>query len=169
MDVTGTGVPVDEVVAAVKDAIKLAGISSTDSDRDLRVSSIQLVLNAIATVKAGGGVDFRIPFLGMKFSIGGSVTREDTHTIDITLVPPDLRQQHEIRDVPVQTALLEAIETIRSVVAGAVGGDDPFGLQDATVDLAFAVTDQGQVTFGFNGELKNQLTHTLRLGLTAQG
>src|ERR1700722_4199694 len=99
MEVSDTGVAVDEVVDAVKNAIKLAGISAADSGRDLQVSSIQLILHTVATIKTGGGVDFRVPFIGMKLSLGGAVTRRDTHTIDITLTPPEL--QHEIRDSPV--------------------------------------------------------------------
>lgn len=169
MDVTDTGIPVDEVVTAVKNAIKLAGISSSDSGRDLQVVSFRLILNAVATLTAGGGVDLRVPFLGMKLSFGGSITRRDTHAIHITLMPPDLGQQHEIRDIPVETVLLEAVETIRSVMTRAAGGDDPFLLEDASVELSFAVTKEGSITLGFNGELKDEITHTLRLGLAAAG
>ena len=89
MEVSDTGVAVDEVVSAVKNAIKLANISATDTGRTCESTSFQLILNTVATATAGGGVDFRVPFLGMKLSLGGTVTRRDTHTIDITLVPPD--------------------------------------------------------------------------------
>lgn len=163
MEVTDTGVAIDEVVDGVKNVIKVASISATDTGRDLRITSLQLVLNAVATITAGGGMDFRLPFLGMKFSIGGAVTRHDTHTIDITLVPPDL--QHEVRDVAVETVLLDAIETIRTLVASAVVGDDPFLLKAGTVELCFAVTKNGSITLGFNGEFKDEITHTLRISV----
>jgi hypothetical protein len=163
MEVTDTGIAIDEVVGAVKNAIKVASISDTDTDRDLRVTSLQLVLNAVATMVLGGGMDFRLPFLGMKFSVGSAVTRHDTHTIDITLVPPDL--QYEVRDVAVETVLLDAMETIRTVVASAVAGDDPFLLKAATVELCFAVTKNGSITLGFNGEFRDEITHTLRIGV----
>ncbi len=163
MKVSDTGVAVEEVVSTVKTAIRLAGISGTDSCRDLRVNSIQLVLNTVATVTAGGGLDFRIPFLGMKLSMGGSITRRDTHKIDITLVPPDL--QHEIRDSEVETILLDAIETIRLVVSSASGGDDPFLLKASSVELSFAVTKDGSITLGINGEFKDGITQLLRIGL----
>jgi hypothetical protein len=88
MEVADTGVAIDDVVGAVKNVIKVASISNADTGRDLRVTSLQLVLNAVATMVVGGGMDFRLPFLGVKFSVGGAVTRHDTHTIDITLVPP---------------------------------------------------------------------------------
>lgn len=165
MKVSSNGVAIDELVAAVKNAIRMAGISSTDPDRDLRVASIQLTLNVVATVGAGGGLDFRVPFLGMKFKIGGSVTRLDTHTIDITLVPPDLSERHEIRDQPIETVLVKAIETIRRVIWRAAGGDDPFILKASTVAICFAITEDGSITLGFNGELKNEVAQTLRISL----
>lgn len=163
MEVTETGVAVDEVVDAVKNAIKLAGISAADTGRDLRVASMQLTLNTVATVTAGGGLDFRVPFVGMKLSIGTAVTRRDTHTIDMTLVPPDLR--HAVRDGAVETVLLEAIQTIRTAVARAVGGDDPFILKAGTVELRFAIAKDGSVTLGFNGEFSSEVNHTLRISV----
>jgi hypothetical protein len=164
MDVTANGIAVSDVVAAVKDAITSAGISAADSGRDLRVTGIQLTLNAIATTAAGGGLDFRIPFIGMHLSMGATVTKSDTHTIDITLVPQDLLT-YAVRDYPVETVLLDAIGTIRTIMAGAAGGNDPFLLQEGTVTLVFAVTKDGTITLGFNSEFKNEITHTLVLTL----
>jgi hypothetical protein len=96
---------------------------------------------------------------------GGSVTRLDTHTIDIALVPPDLYEQHEIRDQPIETVLVKAIETIRRVISSAATGDDPFVLKSGTVDLCFVITEDGSITLGINGELKNKFTQTLRICL----
>jgi hypothetical protein len=169
MKLSSDGVDTDELIGAVKNAIIITAISSTDADRDLQVASIQLILKVVATVNTGGGLDFRVPFLGMKLSLGGSVTRLDTHTIDITLVPPDLSVQHEIRDQPIETALVEAVETIRRVISRAAAGKDPFVLKNGVVDLCFAITEDGSITFGFNGELKNEVTHTLRLSLHDSG
>jgi hypothetical protein len=165
MNVSDNGVAIDEVVTAVQNAISLAGMSSIDSSRDLRVASIQLTIHAVATASAGGGLDFRVPFLGMKLKIGGTVTRRDTHTIDLTLVPPDIGEQHEIRDQPIEAVLVEAVQTIRAVMSRAAGGDDPFVLKTGTVDICFAVTEDGSITLGFNGELKNEVAHTLRMSL----
>ena len=165
MRVSSDGVAIDELVAAVKNAIIVAGMSSTDADRDLMVASIQLTLKVVATVGTGGGLDFRVPFIGMKLKIGGSVTRSDTHMIDIELVPPDLSERHEIRDQPIETVLVNAVETIRRVIIRAAAGDDPFVLKSGTVDLCFAITEDGSITLGINGELKNEVTQTLRISL----
>lgn len=165
MRVSSDGVAIDDLVAAVKNAIIAAGISSADADRDLRVASIQLTLQVVAAVGAGGGLDFRVPFIGMQLKIGGSVTRLDTQTIDIALVPPDLGKRHEIRDQPIETMLVDAIETIRRVISRASGGEDPFVLKSGTVDLRFAITKEGSITLGVNGELKNEVAQTLRISL----
>ncbi len=167
MKVGDTGAPVTELVTAIKDAIKIANISSTDAERDLRVASVELVLHTVAAAGGGGGIDFRVPFLGMKLKVGGSVTRSDTHTINIALEAPDSGKSYEIRDTEIEEVLVDAIETIRAVLARAAQGDDPFLLKNGTVDLSFAVTRQGGITFGFDGEFKGEVTHTLRMTLEA--
>ncbi|RAG83108.1 hypothetical protein DN069_24025 [Streptacidiphilus pinicola] len=159
-----TGLPVDDLIAVIKRAIKYANISETDASRDLRVTSVHLHLNTVATASSGGGVDFRIPFVGMQLRIGGKVTHKDTHSIELTLVPEDLAE-HEVRDGRVEEVLVDAIGTLRRLVAGAATGDDPFVLKDSTVELVFAVEEDGTIALGFEGELKNEVTHTLRLGL----
>jgi hypothetical protein len=165
VDVTDSGVPVDQLVAAVKNAICRANISSTDTGRDLRVTAAYLKLNAIAATTAGGKLDFRIPLLGLKLALGRSVTRQDTHTLEMTLIPTDLSPGHEIRDSSVETALVNAIDMLRTVMAGADGGNDPFVLKDSTVELSFAVTDDGSISLGIDGDFKDEITHTLRLTL----
>jgi hypothetical protein len=165
VEVTEDGAAIDDVVDAVKEAIKIAGISRTDNDRDLRVTSVQLVLKTIASETAGGGVDFRIPFLGMGLKVGGSVSVQDTHTLDITLVPPDLRPRPELRDGDVAAVLADSVGTIRAIVGEASGGDDPFELKTSSVELNFAVTRNGSITLGFNGELNGQVSHTLRMDI----
>jgi Trypsin-co-occurring domain 2 len=165
MDVQDNGVAIEEVVSAVKNAIKLAGISAADRGRDLRVTSIQLTLHTVAVLTAGGGIDFRVPFLGMRLALGGAVARRDTHTLTIVLAPQELRAEYEIRDSEVVTVLVEAINTIRAVTAQAIEGDDPFLLGDSTVDLSFAVTKDGSITLGFNGEFKDEISQGLRIGL----
>jgi hypothetical protein len=164
MDVT-YGVPVDELVTAIKRAIKQANVSSTDADRDLQVAMVYLKLHTIATIKAGGSLDFRIPVLGMKLKIGGSVTHQDTHSLEMTFVPEEPGPQHEVRDGEVETALVEAIETLRAVMARAAEGDDPFVLRDSSVELTFAVSEDGTVSFGVDGDLRDEVTHTMRLSL----
>ncbi len=60
---------------------------------------------------------------------------------------------------------MDAIKTIRTAVASAASGDDPFTLTESAVDISFAVTAEGTISLGVNGGLTNELTHTLTLCL----
>ena len=82
MNVPDEGVPVDALISVVKDSIKQAGVSRTSSTKDLQVASVQLILDVVASQTAGGGVDFRVPFIGMKLSLGAKITKKDVHKID---------------------------------------------------------------------------------------
>ncbi|MET8041356.1 trypco2 family protein [Micromonospora sp. NPDC005215] len=167
MDVDDYSVPVEELVSAVRYAVEQAGISTTDEGRDLRVASVQLILSAVVTTKAGGGVDFRVPVIGWKVKVGGSRSHQKTHTIDITLVAEDLQDRHELRHSAVAATLVDAITTIRAVVAAGSGGDDPLVLKAGTVELVFGVTEQGTISVGAEGELTDEVTNTLRIELVA--
>ena len=166
MNVPDEGVSVDTLISVIKDSIKQAGVSRTSQTRDLQVASVQLILDVVASKTAGGGVDFRVPFIGMKLSLGAKVTKKDTHTIDMTLVPPEERDTRQVRGAEdVQEVLVDAITTIRDVMTKAAEGDDPWILSASTIDISFAITQTGTITLGVNGELADELTHTLRLGL----
>ena len=60
---------------------------------------------------------------------------------------------------------MNAIATIRDVMTKAAEGDDPWVLSAGTIDISFAITQTGTISLGVDGELANELTHTLRLGL----
>jgi hypothetical protein len=148
----------------VKEAVKRAGVSRSSSEGDLRVESVQLVLQALASKTAGGELDFRIPFIGMRLRAGAKITGQDTHTIDMTLKPPD-QPARAVRGGNVEDTLVDAIVTIRSAMTHAAAGDDPWILSTGTVDISFGVTRTGSISLGTNGELADEVTHTLRLRL----
>jgi len=58
-----------------------------------------------------------------------------------------------------------AIETIRTAVASAASGDDPFILNDSTITISFAITTEGTISIGIDGSLSDEVTHTLSLAL----
>jgi hypothetical protein len=101
----------------------------------------------------------------MKLRAGTKVTKKDTHTIDITLVPPEDRDTRQVRSGEVEEVLVSAIATIRDVMTRAAEGDDPWILSTSTIDISFAITQTGSISLGVDGELANDLTNTLRLGL----
>jgi Trypsin-co-occurring domain 2 len=165
MEVTDEGVPVNALIGTVKESLRSAGVSRDSGEGDLQVASIQLVLNVVATESVGGKLDFRVPFIGMKLSMGAKVTKQDTHSIDITLVPPE--SDEETREVrgDIQTALVDAIGAIRGVMASAAEGEEPWVLSTSEVDISFVVTKEGSISLGAEGELTNEVTNKLRLTL----
>jgi len=163
VDVTDQGVPVDELIAVIKDSIKEAGVSATSDTHDIRVASVRLILKVVASKSIGGGLHFRVPFIGMEFSTGGKVSTQDTHTIDIELAPPSVQVRGVRGDV--EQTLVSAIETIRAAAASAAIGDDPWVLSSGTVDIAFVITKAGSISLGVEGELSHEVTHQLQLGL----
>lgn len=165
MNISDEGVPVDILLKVVKDSIKQAGVSRTSQTRDLQIASVELILNVVASKMAGGGVDFRVPFIGMKFRLGAKVTKKDTHTIDIALVPPNERDRRQVRGGDIEDVLVNAIATVRDVMTQAAEGDDPWLLSAGTIDISFAITQTGTITLGVDGELADELIQTLRLVL----
>lgn len=165
MKVTEDGAPVQDVIAAVKLAIKEANVSATDEGRDLRVSSVRLVLHALATRTVGGGLSFTVPFIGMPVRLGSKVTKSDTHEIEVNLIPPGQEAGHEVREASLDQALVDAIETVRAVVASTAVGDDPYTLSDAKISLSFGVTADGSISIGLDGSMTDEVTNTLVLAL----
>jgi hypothetical protein len=98
----------------------------------------------------------------MRLRVGGMVTKKDTHTIDMTLVP---KEERAVRGGDIEEVLVNAIETIREVMASAAAGKDPWVLSESTIDISFAITETGTISLGAEGELANEVTQTLRLGL----
>jgi hypothetical protein len=165
MRVTDSGVPVQDLIQAVKQAIKAANVSRSAHDRDLRIGSVRLTLHAVATRSYGGGLNFHIPLIGTEVNVGGKVTRQDTHEIEVSLIPPAPAERPEIRDGDLGPVLVEAIETIRATIAAAAGGEDPFVLDESAIKIAFGVTADGDISIGVNGSWGNELTQTLSLSL----
>jgi hypothetical protein len=165
MKVPDEGVPIDVLISVIKESIKEAGVSRTSATTDLRVGSVQLILEVVASKAAGGKLNFRVPFIGMKLSAGVKVTKKNTHTIDITLIPPEERPDRQVRGGDVETVLVNAIATSRNVMISAAGGEDPWVLSASKVDISFAITRNGSISLGVDGELTDEVTHTLRLGL----
>jgi hypothetical protein len=168
VQITDEGIPLPSLIEAVKASIRRAGISRTSQTRDLQVTSVQLILETIASATAGGGLDFRVPFIGMKLKLGAKVTKEDTHTIDITLVPPKDAARQIRGGEDVEETLVNAIAAIRAVTSQAREGDDPWILSEGSINISFAITQAGTISLGVDGELAGELTHTLRLRLAPQ-
>lgn len=165
MQAGNSGMEPGDLIAVVKDAVRRAGISRPSATRDLQMASVQLTLAVVAAKSAGGRLAVRVPVIGMEFSAGGKITRNGSHTIDITLAPPEPSPLRETRGPSVSDALVAAITTIRDAMASAATGDDPWHLSAGEITISFAVTKTGTIAVGADGELASEITHTLRLRL----
>jgi Trypsin-co-occurring domain 2 len=162
MNPTPETVSIKDLVVSVKSAVKAANISASNANRDLRIAKLELTLHAVTTMDLGGGIEFRLPVIGTPIKIGARTVQQQTHTLHVELAADDL-PTYEIRDTGVEEVLVEAIESIRHIMAVADGDDDPMSLRTGSVELVFGVTDQGTVSLGANSELTDEITHTLRL------
>ena len=164
MKVTDSGIPVGTLITAVKQAVRQSGMSqSSRGPQDLQVASVRLVLRALASKSAGGSLDFRVPFIGMKIHTGAKVTRNDTQTVTITLVPPSKPGRTVRGDV--EQTLVDAITTIRQTMAEAAAGGDPWVLSNSVIDIDFGITRTGSISIGADGELSGEVTQTLSVTL----
>jgi Trypsin-co-occurring domain 2 len=159
------GVLVTSLVAEIKDALVTAGVTRANPALDLRVDSVQLILEVVATKAGGGRLSLRVPFIGTELSVGGKLARHDAHTIDIILKPPDQAAAGGVHGPDVQKTLVEAIRTIRMTMLSAAEGKDPWVLSAGSVDISFGVTKDGVISIGAEGELTSEATNTLRLKL----
>jgi NTP-dependent ternary system trypsin peptidase co-occuring protein len=157
------GLAVEELVGAVRRAAAQAAISDADAGRDMRITGLELTLHAVAKRDVGSKLEFRIPVLGMPISIGAKVTTHDTHKIKISLVP--VASGHQVRGGDVEETLVQAIETVRAVVARGLGESDAFEHRSSEVELSFAVTDSGSIALVGTADLSGEVTHTLKLTL----
>lgn len=164
MQVIEGGVPVDELIRVVKESVRRGGVSGQSGHGDLRVTSVRLTLRVMANRSSGVGLSMRVPVIGAELRVGTKITERDTHTIDITLVPPD-QSARQTRGGDVESALVAAIATIRQTMASAAGGRDPWVLSKSSVDISFAVTKSGSISLGAEGELSREVSHRLSLSL----
>jgi hypothetical protein len=99
----------------------------------------------------------------MGLSLGAKFSSEDTQCIEIELVPSDLDDMERQGDI--QRSIVDAARTIRQVISAAIQGDNPFSLRSSSIELTFAVNDEGRIALGFGGQLRDEVKHQLRLEL----
>jgi hypothetical protein len=157
--------PVSQLIWLVKSAVTVSGVSRLSKTQDLRVASVQVILEVMATKSGGGEISLRVPFTDTEVGVGGDLAKRDTQTIDIILVPPARPKLHPVRGRMTEKALVDAIATIRDTMAAAATGDDPWELSESTVNISFGVTKTGTISLAAHGERSAGITQTLRLTL----
>jgi hypothetical protein len=65
---------------------------------DLQIGSVRLTLHAVASRSYCGALNFGIPLIGTEVNLGGKLSRQVTHEIEISLVPLAPRERPELCD-----------------------------------------------------------------------
>jgi hypothetical protein len=165
MHVDGEEVSAEAVVAVVKRSIERGNLAPAAEHSNLQVTAVDIELKVVTSRSLGGGLHFRVPVLGADVSMRGKSTRARTQTISITLVPPGIGTGHEIRDGDVEEALVEAVATVRRLMAAAAYGESPWLLGSGMVELEFGVTMSGGLVLGFESDRSDESSNKLKLTL----
>ena len=87
----------------------------------------------------------------------------------ITVEPhkPGSAQLEDVAEPDVRdgTVLVEAIATVRRIMRSAATGAERLVLGTSSVEMSFAVSRDGTISLGVEGELRGQITHTITVEL----
>jgi hypothetical protein len=159
-------VDVEEVIQQVKQSIVNANLSD-ESDNDLVVTEVDLKLSVVRKLEAGLDAKWQVPVINKEIGAKASRSWSSTNTVEIVLKPPDIAgtAQSLSAKIDIGQDLANAIVLIRSAVQAGATGQPPFGLNKATVELAFGVSNDGSITLLATGEAEKSTTNTLKLSL----
>lgn len=159
------GVPVEQVIGQVKEAIGRANIGA--DQEDLVVTSIEVELKVLKSVVGGTEWEWTVPIIGLTLKGGAKVTQADTETISLKLVPPPAKEAVKslLEAEEIQDDVVRAVSIIRAGIARAKAGEPVFGLGEATFQLEFGVNAEGQLSLVAVAEGTHEATNTLKLTL----
>jgi len=160
------GLDVEEIVAEVRQAIRLAELLDPGNGPGIEVSLVELTLKAYAQTSGGADVKFTIPFINQDFGFTGSASDEETHTIQIAFEPmrPDAIPKRAERSIKSQ--LVDGITAIRRSLRAAASGETPLALKTASVTLEFVLNAKGQVSLVVRRSNEKKWSNTVKLSLT---
>lgn len=164
-DATNAGVPVEQVIGQVKEAIRTANVGA--DEEDLVVTSIEVELKVLKSIVGGVEWEWKVPIIGLTLKGGATLTQADTETVSLKLVPPppmkgeaSLLEADEIAD-----DVVRAVSIIRAGIARAKKDEPIFGLGEASFELEFGVTAEGKLSLVAVAEGKREATNKLKLSL----
>jgi hypothetical protein len=164
-DASTAGWPVEKVITQVKEAIAKANVGA--GNEDLVVTSIAVELKVLKSIVGGAAWEWKVPIIGLTLKGGSKVTQADTETVTLKLVPPESKdlstsmlEADEIGD-----DVVRAVSLIRAGIVSARTNEPIFGLGEATFELEFGVTAEGELSLIAVAEGKREATNKLTLTL----
>jgi hypothetical protein len=153
---------IDKLVGQIKKAILLVEHDPPDGSAKLKITAVDLTVSAVATRTAEGNL--KLSVFGHDFGADAKLTKEDTQTIELSLVPDGYEPaEFDTEDVPEQLA--DAIRALRASVADASGGVASFGLKTSSIELNLKVDADDSIDFVIGGEAERTNVQTLKLTL----
>ena len=156
------------VISKVKEGILEAQKRGVFDPAWLPLKSLTLTLKTVVEVGVGGAFKITVP---VQIGVSASRQQQNTQTIVITLVPP--QAPSVIKDMAISKREQETIENslVKSLVAIHEGvqaglvGDPPFVPDNATVELNFGVTEEGEIEVVLQASAEIENTNSLKLEL----
>lgn len=145
-------------VSLVRD-MKAALVAATDqlAASGLEVTKVELELHTVIDHSVGGGIEIKV------LEIGGDVTREESNTLSLSLVPSP--EGLELMAAAPED-LIAAIVATSAASWDAANTPPAFDLSESRVELAVGVTKEGNVKFFARGSGSRENTHTMTITLT---
>lgn len=164
MEVASDSVAIRNLVDVIKSSICEVQGAAEPRSGELVAASAELTLHVMMDTTVGGKVDLRVPVIGAHLRIGGRRARHRMHTVNVTLVPEHYgrsRHDHGAGD----PELVMALSAIRDLMDSTGTGGHSWSVAGGTVQVSFAVTDEGSISVGLNSERSDEHVHTLQLEL----
>jgi Trypsin-co-occurring domain 2 len=144
-------------VSLVRD-MKSALVAANDQlgQNALKVTKVDLELHTVINKSAGGEISIKV------LEIGGDVSKDETNTLSLTLVP-SVGGLELMASAPED--LVAAIVAIGAASWEAANAPPAFDLNEATVELEVGVTTEGQVKFFAKGSGSREQSHSMAITL----
>jgi len=155
------GVQIDGIISKVKKAIREVERRSYRSELGVKIEKLDLKLKAYNNKE--GGVELKLPIVDTALGLEGNISKEETQTIELTLVP--VENVRLFGDEEIEDNLVDLIMGIEQGIKNAIVEAPRFKLQSASVELNFIVSSGGKISVVAKGGMKSETTHNLKLYL----
>jgi hypothetical protein len=155
------------LIGEVKTAVQRAQVDL--NKRNLTVSEVELNLKTVMDKHGEGGFEFKIAPLDLGLAVKGKISDSAIQTITLKLVPtlPGM----ELESSPSDEINL-AINAIVQAVDEALSTKPSFILSDATIELNFSSTKEGNADFSClldgGGNIKKDYAQTMKLRINGK-
>jgi hypothetical protein len=164
VEVSSESVAIRNLVEVIKASICEVQGAEEPRHGELVVSAAELNLHVMMDTTVGGKVEVRVPVIGARLRIGGRRIRHRMHTVHVMLVPEHYgRARHD--HGPGDDELVSALHAVKDLMDPTSAGGHSWSVAGGTVQVSFAVTEEGSISVGLNSDHSDEHVHSLQLEL----